>query len=175
MRRLELVADCARCAAVCCVATSFETCEDFAFAKAAGERCRHLGPDDRCTIHEELAARGNRGCAIYDCHGAGPRVTRAFPPETRDEAFRIARVLHELLVLLVEAAKLCARREPSLADSIAAEIRRLDAAVEAPDLLETGAEPHEARARELLRRVAACVGAAGGPASRLPPLCGGCR
>jgi CheY-like chemotaxis protein len=61
MRRPDLIADCSRCAAVCCVALPFF-----------------------------------QGCAIYDCYGAGPRVTKAFAERPgdeceRDEAFRHAR------------------------------------------------------------------------------------
>ena len=72
MRRADLVPDCGRCAALCCIATSFEASEDFAFDKAAGTGCRYLTRDCRCAIHDQLAERGFRGCAAYECFGAGP-------------------------------------------------------------------------------------------------------
>jgi hypothetical protein len=161
--RPDLVADCASCAAVCCVATSFEACDDFAFAKAAGERCRHLGRDGRCGIHRELAARGCSGCAIYDCHGAGPRVTRAFADQpdagaARDQAFLVLRVIHELLWLLTEAAKLCPDR--ALSAQLARQIDALDvlAAGPAATLAEIDLRPHHQVSRTLLRRVGDTLG-----------------
>ena len=78
MRRPDLVPDCGSCAALCCVATSFEAYEDFAFDKAAGVACRYLMRDCRCAIPDALVERGFRGCAAYDCYGASQRATRAF-------------------------------------------------------------------------------------------------
>lgn len=88
----DLVADCGRCAALCCIAIPFDAGEDFAFTKAADERCRHLTRDARCAIHERRGDLGFSGCAIYDCHGAGQRATRAFATQPdsdleRNEAF----------------------------------------------------------------------------------------
>src|SRR5215471_13450734 len=103
MRRSDLVPDCGSCAAICCVATSFEASEDFAFDKPAGARCRHLTVECRCAIHDGLVKRGLSGCAVYDCYGAGQRVTRALasaPEAERNEAFLMLRVVHELLWLL---------------------------------------------------------------------------
>jgi hypothetical protein len=112
MRRLDLVHDCERCDALCCIATSFEASEDFAIDKEAGVACPHLTPDHRCAIHDHLEARGFRGCAAYGCHGAGQRVTGAFAGRDdaaaeRNEAFMILRGVHELLWLLQGAAELC--------------------------------------------------------------------
>jgi hypothetical protein len=132
MRRSDLVPDCGRCAAVCCVAPSFEASTDFAVGKQAGVPCRHLGVECRCTIHDELVPRGFLGCSIYDCYGAGPRVTRLFVGATgldaqRDEAFLFLRVVHELLWLLTEAAKLCPTSEVLLREQIEKEVATLDA------------------------------------------------
>jgi hypothetical protein len=148
MRRADLVPDCGNCAALCCVATAFDACEDFAIDKRAGEACPHLGDDCRCTIHDELVSRGFSGCAIYDCHGAGQRATReAADPTT---AFLALRVIHELLWLLTEAAKLCPRDD--LRAELAAEIAGLDAIAPArAHELDLAARTRAARA--LLRRV----------------------
>jgi hypothetical protein len=125
MRRSDLVPDCASCAALCCVATSFDASEDFAFSKRAGERCRYLLPDCRCAIHADLAARGFRGCAVYDCYGAGQRATREYAGQ--QETFLVLHEIHELLWLLTEAMKLCPAWEAELHADFAREIAALDA------------------------------------------------
>lgn len=73
-----LRADCARCAALCCVALAFDRGPMFAFDKAAGEPCRHLDGEGRCRVHDGLLRRGMAGCATYDCQGAGQYVTALF-------------------------------------------------------------------------------------------------
>jgi hypothetical protein len=77
MTRDELRADCARCAALCCVATTFDRSPDFACSKAAGVPCLHLGSHHRCTVHADRVALGFSGCLAYDCYGAGQFVTQA--------------------------------------------------------------------------------------------------
>jgi hypothetical protein len=145
MRRLDLVPECGSCAAVCCVATSFEKSEDFAFDKAASVPCRHVTRDHACAIHAELVPRGMRGCAVYDCYGAGQRVTRMFVDDVdaRNAAFLELRVVHELVWQLTETAKLC----PTLADDIALEVALLDAFALGDDL-----RPRRAAVGALLRR-----------------------
>ncbi len=68
--------DCERCAALCCVAVAFDRSELFGFDKAADAPCRNLDGAHGCTIHDHLAASGFRGCAAYDCYGAGQAVTQ---------------------------------------------------------------------------------------------------
>ena len=124
MRRPDLVSDCASCAGLCCIATSFEASEHFGLDKPAGMRCPHLRSDCRCAIHDDLAGQGFPGCAAYECYGAGPRITRAFAgqadSEARNHAFLSLKVVHELLWFLTEAAKLC---PPERAD-VRAELER---------------------------------------------------
>ena len=109
--------DCARCAALCCVAPCFDRSAQFAFDKASGEACRHLAGDFGCAIHARRAALGMGGCETYDCAGAGQRVVqelfagrtwRDFPELAAPmfEAFQILRRVHELLILLRTAEKL---------------------------------------------------------------------
>lgn len=115
---------------LCCIATSFERSEDFAFDKPAGVACRYLTRGHRCAIHAELNARRCRGCATYDCYGAGQRATRAFavaPAYLRDQAFLVLRSLHELLWLLTEAAKLCPPSCGELHAALTAQVQTLDA------------------------------------------------
>ncbi len=165
MRRSDLVPDCERCAALCCVATSFEASDDFAFHKAAGVRCRYLRRDFRCAIHDELVARGCSGCAVYDCYGAGQRATRAFAgtlgtERQRNAAFLLLREVHELLWLLTEAAKICPSSHDDVGVQLALEIAALDAIARrpAPILLEVDLRPHRDAARALLRRVGGALG-----------------
>jgi hypothetical protein len=160
MRRPDLVSDCRSCDALCCVATSFDASEDFAISKAAGTPCPHLAFDHRCTIHAELAERGFLGCAIYDCYGAGPKITRAFAggcssQRQRNAAFMAMRIVHELLWQLVEASPMCPAGEADLAGELAREVAALEALAQAPtstlDL--TDLETRETRVGELLRRL----------------------
>jgi hypothetical protein len=165
MRRPDLVADCANCAAVCCVATSFEASEDFGCTKAAGVACPHLQTDNRCAIHARLIDRGFPGCAVYDCYGAGPRITQTFAgmqdrEHERIEAFLWLRVVHELLWLLTEATKLCTPEHGELLEQLTVQIGALGALARAPAtaLPEVELQPHRDAARALLRRVGEAFG-----------------
>lgn len=160
MRRPDLASDCRSCDALCCVATSFDASEDFAISKAAGAPCPHLADDHRCTIHAALTERGFLGCAIYDCYGAGPKITRAWlrhcsSERQRHAAFMAMRVVHELLWQLLEASRMCPCAQTELGAEIAREIATLEALAQTPTSVpETSAlEPYERRARALLRRL----------------------
>jgi hypothetical protein len=165
MRRPDLLSDCASCAAVCCIATAFEASEDFAFDKRAGVGCRHLTPDCRCAIHTDRVERGFSGCVVYECYGAGQRVTRMFAGTCgaqgrRDEAFMILRVVHEWLWLLTEAAKLCPPSHADISTQLVREIEALDAIAAGPlaALFEWDLRPHQAASRALLLRVGEALG-----------------
>jgi hypothetical protein len=110
-----LAPDCARCFGLCCTALAFVRSADFGIDKPAGVPCRHLSADYRCGIHDQLRSAGFRGCATFDCLGAGQRVSQhTFGGVSwRDEpalagqmfaAFDIMRQLHELLWQLREVA-----------------------------------------------------------------------
>jgi uncharacterized protein YjbI with pentapeptide repeats len=114
---LSLRADCESCFALCCVAPAFSASADFAINKPAGHACPHLQPDFRCGIHTRLREQGFRGCTVYDCFGAGQRVSQLTfggqdwrrAPETARQmfgVFPIMRDLHELLWYLSEALML---------------------------------------------------------------------
>lgn len=117
MTRPNLSADCARCAALCCMALAFDKSDLFGLDKAAGEACPHLDACGCCAIHGARAERGFAGCVAYDCLGAGQRVTaELFAGRTWMEepalaapmaqAFAAVYRAHSLLLLLREAAKL---------------------------------------------------------------------
>lgn len=117
MGNVELRADCARCAALCCIALAFDRSSLFAIDKPAGQPCPNLNGCGRCSIHADRAHQGYRGCIDFDCFGAGQRVTQQFfdglswidrPSLTvpMSRAFLAALRAHQCLVLLDRARKL---------------------------------------------------------------------
>lgn len=120
--RSRLRGDCSRCFGLCCVALPFTASADFAVSKPAGTPCRNLGGDHRCGIHAELRQRGFPGCTVYDCFGAGQRVSQvtfggqdwrtgsAQQARRMFDAFPVVRQLHELLWYLTAALDLSAAR-----------------------------------------------------------------
>jgi Pentapeptide repeats (8 copies) len=147
---VELRADCSRCVGLCCVAPAFARSADFAVDKPAGTPCTNLQADFRCAIHADLRDRGFAGCTVFDCLGAGQRVTAAFAgrdwrtPEVAAPmfaAFAVARQVHELLWYLDEA------RERAPDPALDAEWGRL---VDA-DLAASDVDATRQRVGELLR------------------------
>jgi uncharacterized protein YjbI with pentapeptide repeats len=113
----ELRADCASCFGLCCVALAFSASADFAIDKDAGQACPNLLSDFRCGIHKGLRQQGFPGCTVYDCFGAGQKVSQVTfgrqewrrAPQTAQQmfdVFPIMRQLHELLWYLTEALTL---------------------------------------------------------------------
>ncbi len=96
---------------------AFSASLDFAINKSAGQACPHLQTDFRCEVHSRLRQQGFRGCTVYDCFGAGQKVSQVTfsghdwrqDPHTAKvmfEVFPIMRDLHELLWYLTEALNL---------------------------------------------------------------------
>lgn len=119
--RTDLTADCGSCFGLCCVALPFAASADFAVDKRAGQPCSNLRADFRCGIHTRLRQEGFPGCTVYDCFGAGQRVSQVTfggrswqeePGSARAmyEAFPVMRQLHELLWFLTEALAMEAAR-----------------------------------------------------------------
>ncbi|MEV6835599.1 pentapeptide repeat-containing protein [Streptomyces sp. NPDC051133] len=118
----ELRGDCARCFGLCCVALPFARSADFALDKPAGKPCPNLRGDHRCGVHAELRTKGFTGCTVYDCFGAGQKVSQVTfggqdwrtGPQDRArrmfDVFPVVRQLHELLWYLTEALGLPAAR-----------------------------------------------------------------
>jgi uncharacterized protein YjbI with pentapeptide repeats len=115
--RPDLRSDCANCFALCCVGLTFTASQDFAIDKAAGEACPNLRDDFGCGIHASLRGRGFNGCTVYDCFGAGQKVSQVTfagiswrdAPGTAVRMFAtlpIMRQLHEMLWYLTEAERL---------------------------------------------------------------------
>jgi hypothetical protein len=180
--RAHLRADCANCAGLCCVAPAFARSADFAIDKPAGVACTNLGDDYRCGIHAQLRERGFPGCTVFDCFGAGQRITqetfggRAWreAPEVAAAQFAVLpvmRQLHETLWYLVEAEQLVA--EPLRAEIRAAREttdRLADGTAEELAGLDVGA--HRREIGELLGRVSELVRTPPGPDRRNADLIG---
>jgi len=136
MTSLSLRADCAHCAALCCVALAFDRSDQFAFHKPAGEPCRNLTACGACRIHGSRASQGFPGCMTYDCQGAGQRVTQGLFGgrswlddvellQPMADAFLTVTRAHRALALLHQAGKL------ALSPAEHAERGRVGAALEA--------------------------------------------
>lgn len=116
-RRLDLVADCGDCFGLCCVALPFAKSHDFAANKPAGTPCKNLRDDFRCGIHASLRDSGYPGCTVFDCFGAGQKVSqvtyegvswRERPGTAREmyDVFPVMRQLHELLWYLTDVLEM---------------------------------------------------------------------
>ncbi|RSD29101.1 pentapeptide repeat-containing protein [Mesobacillus subterraneus] len=115
--RKQLSADCENCFGLCCVALSFTASSDFAFDKGEGTPCRNLKTDFRCGIHKNLRINGFRGCTVYECFGAGQKVSqvtyngvdwriRSAIAKEMFLVFPVMQQLHEMLYYLNEALSL---------------------------------------------------------------------
>ncbi|GGJ74703.1 hypothetical protein GCM10010123_00820 [Pilimelia anulata] len=164
--RERLRADCGRCSGLCCVAPAFAASADFALDKPAGRPCPHLDDAYRCGIHDHLRDRGFAGCTVFDCFGAGQRLTletfggrdRRRHPELAAPMFAalpVLRALHELLWYLHAALALPAARplRADLRTAIAATDRL--AALPPAGLLGVDVAAARDRANPLLRRASA--------------------
>lgn len=171
--RATLRADCASCFGLCCVVPAFAASADFAIDKKAGTPCVNLRTDFRCGIHERLRDDGFPGCTVYDCFGAGQRVSQVTfggRDWRQDRAtatqmfavFPVMRNLHELLRYLAEALDL----EP--ARPIRVDLERTYADIDAlthqpPEaLLELDVDAVRAGANALLLRASELARAATG-------------
>jgi uncharacterized protein YjbI with pentapeptide repeats len=166
--RHRLKAECENCFGLCCVALPFAASADFAIDKDAGQPCQNLQSDFRCGVHNSLRQLGFRGCTVYDCFGAGQKISqvtfgghdwRQAPGSAKQmfELFPIMRQLHELLWYLAETLTL----QPAL--SIHGELRLALDEMEhlthlGPDsLMELDVSAHRAIVNTLLLRTSELV------------------
>ncbi|MGI5158076.1 pentapeptide repeat-containing protein [Microbispora sp. CA-102843] len=165
-------ADCANCFGLCCVALPFAASADFAISKDAGRPCPNLRDDYRCGIHARLRDSGFPGCTVYDCFGAGQKVSQVtFGRSWRDdphtaarmfEVFPVVRHLHELLWYLDEAMSLPVTRpiHAELRDAFE-ETERLTTGTP-DDLLGVDVAAHREKVNVLLLRTSELVRASAG-------------
>lgn len=120
--------DCENCFGLCCAALPFSVSVDFAIDKAAGEPCRNLREDFRCGIHTKLRDSGFRGCTVYDCYGAGQKVSQETfkgvswreRPDTARAMFEVLPIVWQLHELMLYMEELLGR---SAASALHAELR----------------------------------------------------
>lgn len=102
--RRSLHADCENCFALCCVALNFAATADFAIDKEAGKPCPNLQSDFRCSIHKGLRQKGFKGCTVFECFGAGQKVSQVTfegvdwreNPETAKKMFDVFPIMQQL-------------------------------------------------------------------------------
>ncbi|MGN7356565.1 pentapeptide repeat-containing protein [Paenibacillus sp. SAF-054] len=168
INRDHLKADCSNCFGLCCVALPFAASSDFAFDKNAGTPCRNLQSDFRCGVHDSLRNRGMRGCTVYDCFGAGQKISQATyagrdwrqSPEMAHEmfeAFPVMWQLHELLWYLNEAITLEAAKPlfKDLSHALRATEQLTD--LDPGSLLQLDVAAHRAGINEILLRTSELV------------------
>ena len=169
----SLRADCARCFGLCCVAPAFAASADFAVDKAAGKPCHNLRSDFRCGIHSDLRDRGFPGCTVYDCFGAGQKVSQITfggqdwrrTPRIGGQmftVFTIMRQLNELRWYLTEALTLPQARP--LHDELAVALERTAHLTDSSpdDLVELDVAAHRHDVNALLLRTSELVRAGAG-------------
>ncbi|BAH45579.1 conserved hypothetical protein [Brevibacillus brevis NBRC 100599] len=166
--RGHLQGDCESCFGLCCVALPFAASSDFAINKDAGKPCSNLQADFRCGVHTKLRDIGFRGCTVYDCFGAGQKVSqvtyggqdwRKEPGSAKQmyEVFPIVWQLHELLWYMTEALTKEAAQSlhPALQEALEETQRLADQSPEA--ILKLDVALHRAKVNELLLRTSELV------------------
>jgi uncharacterized protein YjbI with pentapeptide repeats len=164
----QLSADCESCFGLCCVALPYAKSADFAFDKAGGVPCQNLLKDFRCGIHNRLRDEGFKGCTVYECFGAGQKVSKVTykgldwrdKPETAKEmfdVFPIMQQLHEMLCYLDESMKL-EEAEP-LYDRLLTIYEKTEQLtnLEAAEILSLDIPVHRAEVNELLLKTSELV------------------
>nr|WP_232327921.1 pentapeptide repeat-containing protein [Kibdelosporangium sp. MJ126-NF4] len=162
---------------MCCVALPFAASADFAVSKDAGDPCVNLLADFQCGIHSSLRQRGFPGCTVFDCFGAGQKVSQVTfagrdwraEPGSSGRMFRVfpvMRQLHELLWYLTEAISLEPARE--LRDRLAAVLEETEKLTHAPAeaIIELDVPAHREKVNALLLRVSELVRAGTGGADK---------
>ncbi|MFJ8265681.1 pentapeptide repeat-containing protein [Peribacillus asahii] len=132
--RESLTADCMNCFGLCCTALNIAASSDFAINKTAGTPCPNLQRDFRCKIHENLREKGFKGCTVFDCLGAGQKVSQVTfngqswqeHPEIAEKMFRVFPVmeqLYEMIAFIAEA--LTYEVSHSLQDKLNKQLKKL--------------------------------------------------
>lgn len=114
---MNLRADCKKCFGLCCIAFHFSTTDGFPMDKKIGEPCLNLKEDFTCNVHNNLWNDGLKGCVVFDCIGAGQKISqgtfngkdwRQFPSlmNSMFEVFSIMLQLYQMLWYLYEAMML---------------------------------------------------------------------
>lgn len=157
----DLHADCENCFGLCCVALPFAASADFAVNKDASRPCSNLQLDFRCSIHENLRGQGFKGCTVFECFGAGQKVSqvtfkgaswRENPKQAQKifDVFPVMIQLHEMLSYLAEAVTLKATRPIHKELHLALEETKKLSDLNPDALLELNVPSHRAHVNMLL-------------------------
>lgn len=141
MERLEdsimsLKINCNECFGLCCVALYFSKIDGFPENKDSGKPCLYLKEDFKCKVHDKLMEKGLKGCTIFECFGAGQKVSKIIYKgenwrqnskiaKEMFEVFLVVRQLHEMQWYLTEAYELNA--EKNVKDEIELLIKETEA------------------------------------------------
>ncbi|MEV8373400.1 pentapeptide repeat-containing protein [Kribbella sp. NPDC056861] len=141
---------------------TFAKSADFAIDKAAGEPCANLDDAFRCGIHQQLRPKGFQGCAVYDCFGAGQKISRLAGRSWREQpgqqmfaALPVMRQLHELLWYLAEALELDQTR--AIHKQLRTATDRIEQLTRTPDVTAVDLPGERVKVNELLLRTSALV------------------
>lgn len=165
---INFKADCLNCFGLCCVALPYAKSADFAYNKNAGTPCRNLQSNFLCSIHENLRGSNFRGCAVYECFGAGQKVSQVTfkgrdwreNSDLADEMFHVFPImqqLHEMLMYVTEALSFVENRSlHSSLKEVQSETERITFL--GPDeLVKINIDEHRAAVNELLLKTSKMV------------------
>lgn len=165
---LKYKSNCESCFGLCCVALPFIKSTDFAKDKDGGVPCKNLQSDYRCGIHGTLREKGFKGCTVYECFGAGQKVSqvtyngndwRANPDTAKEmfDVFPIMQQLHEMLYYLQEALNLVVTRSIHVELKKALEETETLTQLRPRAILELNVSDHRAVVNELLLKTSELV------------------
>jgi len=137
--RENLHANCQNCFGLCCTALNIVASSDFAMNKPAGIPCQNLQTDFSCQIHGNLRDKGLKGCTVFDCLGAGQKVSqttfrgqdwRQYPThaDTMFQVFPIMEQLFEMIAYIAEALSYTV--DPQLYNRLLEQLEKLQFATE---------------------------------------------
>ncbi|WP_256218537.1 pentapeptide repeat-containing protein [Bacillus sp. MUM 116] len=164
----HLRSDCENCFGLCCVALPFAASTDFASGKEGGSPCANLQADFRCSIHKDLRQKGFKGCTVYECFGAGQKVSqitfkgndwREHPQSAKQmfDVFPVMQQLHEMLLYLNEALML--KETQSIHNELKSMFEKTEQLtyLSPESLMELDVPSHRAEVNELLLKTSELV------------------
>lgn len=137
--RESLQADCQSCFGLCCTALNIAASSDFAINKAAGTPCPNLQSDFSCQIHSKLRDQGFKGCTVFDCLGAGQKVSQTTfngqdwrqSPEISEKMFRVFPIMEQLYEMIAYVAEALSHKvDSSLFNKLRVQLEQLQRATE---------------------------------------------
>ncbi len=137
--RESLQADCQSCFGLCCTALNIAASSDFAINKAAGTPCPNLQSDFSCQIHSKLRDQGFKGCTVFDCLGAGQKVSQTTfhrqdwrqSPEISEKMFHVFPIMEQLYEMIAYVAEALSHKvDSSLFNKLRLQLEQLQRATE---------------------------------------------